>query len=155
MTWAEILEDEKWEGISDKVELDENGKVCLTAMNDLVRDIQRHFLSILTEALSDDGQLMIECAIALEKRVISPDIAYASDEFVEGHEMENPFTKAPELCIEILKESLSPKELDNRIECYFKLGAKEVWTINSDKKVQVYDIKGPKENSIYKLESFR
>lgn len=152
MTWEEILEDEKWEGISDKIELDENGKIILVPMSDETKKIQLKYMNLLIDNLSDNGQVMLECAIALGKSVISPDIAFASDEFVEKHEIENPFTKAPELCIEIVKESVSQEALDKRVRNFLELGAKEVWTINPEDKVQVYDQSGLKEKSSYNLE---
>ena len=56
----------------------------------------------------------------------------APPEFHAEHQMETPFPKAPEICVEILSPSNSPAEMTCKRALYFNAGAKEVWQCDED-----------------------
>jgi hypothetical protein len=59
------------------------------------------------------------------RMVMSP----ASDEFMRVHGFETPYTRSPELCIEVVSPSNSRKELREEVAAYLDAGATEVWIV--------------------------
>jgi len=57
------------------------------------------------------------------------DVAWASDSFMRARGFETPYTRAPELCIEVVSPSNSRKELREKVAAYLEAGAAEVWIV--------------------------
>jgi Uma2 family endonuclease len=53
----------------------------------------------------DDGDILVETSIQIFKNVKVADVCWASSQFIEKFGFETPYSKAPELCIEVRSPS--------------------------------------------------
>jgi Uma2 family endonuclease len=75
------------------------------------------------------GEVLVECAIATPTGLFVPDVVWASRTFMDSYSAESPLMRAPEICIEVLSPSNSRKEMTEKREAYFAVGAQEVWFV--------------------------
>lgn len=80
-----------------------------------------------------------------------PDVAWASDAFLAEHGETTPFTRAPEICVEIRSPSNSKEEVASKTRAYLAAGAREVWVVSEDGDLSVIDGAGPKAASGYRV----
>ena len=76
-----------------------------------------------------------------------PDAAWRSDAHIRKHAYESPFSVAPELCIEVRSESNTNAEFEAKTVAYLAAGAHEVWWVELDARVRVFDATGEVANS--------
>ncbi|MDH5680685.1 MAG: Uma2 family endonuclease, partial [Spirochaetota bacterium] len=77
--------------------------------------------------------------------------AWCSDGFIKSHGFETPFTRCPELCVEILSPSNSQKEMDLKMALYFERGCVEVWLVTEEGEIRYYNINGQIDSSGFDL----
>lgn len=58
-----------------------------------------------------------------------------------------PTALAPEICVEVMRESNTAAELEAKRRLYFDAGAEEVWIVSEDGAVRLYDSAGQLEQS--------
>jgi Uma2 family endonuclease len=81
-----------------------------------------------------DGMLKI-----LPPQVRYPDVAYVSRERLAGHNLRKERVPhiAPDLAIEVLSESNTPEEIDEKVSEYFQGGVRLVWVIDPEAETAV------------------
>ena len=75
------------------------------------------------------GRAFVEASVVTSAGVLVADVAWASDDFMRVRGFETPYTRAPELCIEVVSPSNSRKELREKVAAYLEAGAAEVWIV--------------------------
>ena len=75
------------------------------------------------------GRAFVEASMLTRAGVLVTDVAWASAEFMQMHGFETPYTRALEICVEIVSPSNSRKEMREKIEAYLAAGAREVWLV--------------------------
>jgi Uma2 family endonuclease len=69
------------------------------------------------------------------------------------HGFETPYTRAPEICVEVTSPSNSRKEMREKIDAYFAAGAKEVWLVYpTSKRCEFFGDAGPLPQSSYPVD---
>ena len=124
--YRELCGDVRFANLQGKIELDPWGKILMSPASNYhgmlqVRLSQR--LALL------GGQALVEASILTPLGLLVADVAWASADFMREHGAETPFSKAPELCIEIASPSNSLKELREKVEAYLAAGAAEAWVV--------------------------
>ena len=95
------------------------------------------------------GRVITECAVLTDIGVRVPDIAWASAEFL-ATELENtPFTRAPEICVEVRSASNSEREITEKVRAYLAAGAVEVWVADEAGGANIHSKQGELATSIY------
>jgi Uma2 family endonuclease len=85
--------------------------------------------------------------------VLVADVAWGSTEFLRAHRAETPFTRAPEICIEVASPSNARKALEEKIAAYLAAGAEEVWIVLSkSQRVEVFGARGTPGGSAYAVD---
>jgi len=97
-----------------------------------------------------EGGVLTECPIATEPDVSVPDVAWASNEFLNKHDETTPFPQAPEICVEIRSPSNSKEELALKNRAYPAAGAREVWIVSEDGDLSIFDASGSRAASTYR-----
>ena len=92
--------------------------------------------------MKKNGKVLTECSILTRQGIFVPDIAWASNEFIEKYKFKTPYPHAPELCVEVISPSNSDAEMQNKIGLYLERGALEVWILHKNSKIQIYTIDG-------------
>ena len=77
-----------------------------------------------------------------------PDVVWMSDGRVaQIPEGAGASPLMPELCVEVLSKGNTKKEMADKIALYLGAGAQEVWIVEADGGVTVYDVGGERTSS--------
>lgn len=140
-----LCEDPCYANVPGKIELDPWGRMVMSPAS--------NYHSALQTALSGKlaalgGRAFVEASVLTAGGVLVADVAWASLDFIALHGFATPYTRAPELCIEVVSPSNSRKELREKIDAYLDAGAEEVWIVYPrSKRVEFHGRQGLMERS--------
>ncbi len=126
MNWREVIENPHLHNLPFKIELNEEGQVVMSPTK-VWHSICQGEISALLNRLMKSGKPLTECAIETSKGVKVADVAWASPTRLRRIRNEIACSIAPEICVEIVSESNSQREMSEKQQLYFAKGAKEVW----------------------------
>ena len=141
MNWQEVCTDPLLRDLPYKIELNEWGQIVMSPASSRHSILQGLLIDALNR-LKTDGLVFPECPIQTFKGVKVPDVVWVSSRFLSEHGEENPFSLAPEICIEVLSPSNTPQEMQEKCELYFARGGLEVWICDEQGGLQFFDCKG-------------
>ena len=95
------------------------------------------------------GEVITECSVQTSEGVKVADVAWASAEFIAEFAYATPYPKAPEICVEIVSLSNSKLEISETVDLYLAKGAKEVWVVYLDNRLEIFSYVGLVEQSIF------
>lgn len=128
--WAELVNDASLRDLPYKVELNAEGTIELSPANNWHGAMQAYLAKVLGVALAE-GIVITECSVLTEIGVRVADVAWGSPDFLREQGGKTPFTRAPEICVEILSPSNSPREMDAKVKAFLAAGAREVWLVRA------------------------
>jgi Uma2 family endonuclease len=146
MRWSEVLQDKSLRELPYKIELDEYGKIVMTPASNRHGYLQSKLGWMLRQNIAQ-GEIISECSIDTPKGVKVADVAWCSDQFIAQHGFETPYSRAPEICVEILSPSNHEQEMKDKMALYFQQGAKEVWLVNEQGQVRYFNATGEQDAS--------
>jgi Uma2 family endonuclease len=126
MTWKEIIANPTLQNLPFRIETNERGQIVMTPITNHHSRLQATLLFMLAKWLPD-GEVLPKCNIATRLGMKVADVVWASSSFMAVHGDEDSYTKAPELCIEVLSPSNSSSEMQEKRTLYFEEGALEFW----------------------------
>jgi Uma2 family endonuclease len=126
MNWQEVCEHPSLKDLPFKIELDETGKIIMCPVK-FDHSLLQSEIMFLLRTLLKGGKPVPECAIKTRKGTKAADVAWLSSEQLIKARGKTELEFAPEICIEVLSESNTQKEMAEKRELYFEVGAKEVW----------------------------
>jgi Uma2 family endonuclease len=141
MNWQEVCDNPSLRDLPYKIELNEWGQIVMSPASSR-RGILQGLLIDALNRLKKDGLVFPECPIQTYKGVKVPDVVWVSSQFLREHGEETPFSKAAEVCIEVLSPSNTRMEMDEKRELYFARGAREVWICDEQGVISFYDCTG-------------
>lgn len=137
MEWSDILADPSLSDLPYKIETNEHGQIVMSPASN-----EHGYYQIEIGALLKShgaGRVYSEASVQTDRGVKVADVAWCSDAFVARHAGENPFSSAPELCVEIRSPSNSRPEINEKAELYFRAGAIEVWVCDLEGNLSFMD----------------
>jgi len=146
MNWSEVIADPSLQDLPYKIELNQYGAIVMTPASNRHARRQSRIYDLLSD-LKNDGELIVECAVATKRGVRVPDVAWMTSAFVEEHEESTPFAQAPELCVEVVSPSNSRREMEEKIQLYFEQSAQEVWLCSEAGELEFFSPAGALETS--------
>jgi Uma2 family endonuclease len=129
--FRELCEDPRFDNLPGKIEIDMWGRILMSPASNYHGMLQMRLGQRLA-ALG--GRAIAEASVITASGLLVADVAWASEAFVRAHESETPFTRAPELCIEIASPSNSRKALRDKVADYLAAGAVEAWIVFAQSK---------------------
>jgi Uma2 family endonuclease len=145
-----LCDDPCYANVPGKIELDVWGRMVMSPASNYHSALQALLVSRLA-ALG--GQVFAEASVVTDAGVLVADVAWASEEFMRSRAFETPYTRAPELCIEVVSPSNSRKELREKVDAYLAAGATEVWIVfPQSKRVEFHGPAGLKQGSQYPVD---
>ena len=148
--YRRMCEDPLFANIPGKIELDIWGRILMSPATPYHGKLQArlaHKLSAL------GGEVFTGPPIANSAGLLVPDVAWASPEFVSRQDEAMPFTRAPELCIEVASPSNSRKELNEKIAAYLAAGAVEAWIVlPQSKRFEFYGKDAPLPQTAFEVD---
>jgi Uma2 family endonuclease len=127
MRYRGLCDDPLYANVPGKIEVDVWGRLVMSPPASSYHSALQVRLTQRLAVLG--GEMFVELGVVTPAGVFVPDVAWASNGFMRLHAFETPYTKAPELCIEVVSPSNSVKELEEKRIAYLAAGAEEVWII--------------------------
>ena len=150
MQWQEVLADKSLHDLPYKIELNEKGLIEMSPAWFIHSLLQGRLTKILGNQLG--GEVFTELAIQTTKGVRVPDVAWGSKEYVQKHIKDIFALSAPELCVEIISQSNTRSEMQDKVELFLEAGAKEVWLVTEDGDVAYYNRQGQQVQSSFDID---
>jgi Uma2 family endonuclease len=136
--WDEIVRDPALRDLPYKVETNEQGQLVLSPHKTYHSRQQKALLTLL-DRLLPEGEAFPEYPIATSEGVKQTDVIWVSRERQQEMEKtEDPPTRAPEICVEVMSDANSDEEMREKRRLYRDAGAEEVWIVNSEGHVQFF-----------------
>ncbi len=136
--WAELIEDEDLARIEGRVETDRHGHVLVSPPPAASHGGFQFRIGSLLESLLPEGSVYVECPISTADGVRAADVAWASRESVRLLGKRACFTRAPEICVEVLSPGNTRAEIAEKMGLYFDAGAGEVWLCDGSGKMAFF-----------------
>jgi Uma2 family endonuclease len=136
--WAELLDNEDLARIEGRVETDRHGRVIMSPPPAASHGGYQFEIAHMIRSWLPDGRVIVECPISTADGVRAADVAWASRESIRLLGKRNCFTRAPEICVEVLSPSNTPAEIAEKMSLYFDAGAKEVWQCDRSGKISFF-----------------
>jgi Uma2 family endonuclease len=143
--WQQALNDLALRELPYKIELNAWGKVEMTPASNRHGRLQAVLALELGRQLQ--GMVITECSILTRIGIRVPDIAWASPAFMQAFGEITPYTRAPEICVEILSASNVDAEVAEKTNAYLAAGAYEVWLVSEDGAVRFVGAGGDQPKS--------
>jgi Uma2 family endonuclease len=143
--WQQALNDLALRELPYKIELNAWGKVEMTPSSNRHGRLQAVLALELGRQLQ--GMVITECSILTRIGIRVPDIAWASPAFMQAFGEITPYTRAPEICVEILSASNVDAEVAEKTNAYLAAGAYEVWLVSEDGAVRFVGAGGDQPKS--------
>ncbi|MEM1093805.1 MAG: Uma2 family endonuclease [Bacteroidota bacterium] len=145
MTWQDVLDHPSLQDLPFKIELNEWGQIVMTPTSNQRRMRQSRLVGLLREHAGHTT--FAQCSVATARGVSVTDGAWASEAFMARHGDEDPFQRAPELCVEVRSPRTTDAEMREKTVAYLAKGAQEVWLCATDGRLTFHDHTGPRATS--------
>jgi Uma2 family endonuclease len=145
-----LRDDPCYATVPGKIELDVWGRMLMSPASNYHSALQ---VNLATKLKALGGQAFVESSVITPAGVLVPDVAWASDGFMQAHRFETPYKRASEICVEVVSPSNSRKELREKIDAYVAAGAEEVWIVfPKSKRCEFYGPQGRLPASRYAVD---
>jgi Uma2 family endonuclease len=142
-----LCDDPRFDNLPGKIELDSWGRILMSPASNYHALVQGRLCRRLA-ALG--GESFVEASVVTSVGLFAPDVVWASAEFMRAHASETPYTRAPEICVEVASPSNSGKELREKADAYLGAGAVEVWiAFPQTKRFEFFPAEGKSAHSRY------
>jgi len=145
LRWDEVLRDPSLQDLPYKIELNAWGKIEMSPASNRHGRLQAALAMEFGRQMP--GMVLTECSILTRIGIRVPDVAWASEGFMDAFGEITPYTRAPEICVEILSPSNVEAEIVEKTSAYLAAGAKEVWLVSEDGRIRYLGPSGEKPNS--------
>jgi len=146
--WHRVLHDPQLQNLPFKIETNEHGQLVLSPHKPRHGHRQMRLGELLRDHLDRPGRRAVEFAIETRNGIKVPDVVWLSDEqWAQIPDDAEVSPVMPELCIEVLSESNTEEEMEEKRALYFDEGAQEVWTCGSEGTLHFYDENGIRPSS--------
>jgi Uma2 family endonuclease len=146
LRWEEVLRDPTLQDLPYKIELNAWGKVEMSPASNRHARLQAALAAEFTRQFAS-GVTFTECSILTRIGIRVPDVAWGSSSFMAAFGEITPYTRAPELCVEIVSPSNVQAEILEKTAAYFAAGAQEVWIVDEDGAIRYFGGAGEKPKS--------
>lgn len=146
LRWEEVRRDPSLQDLPYKIELNAWGKVEMSPASNRHARLQGALAAELARQLPA-GAVLTECSLLTNIGIRVPDVAWASAEFMQAYGEITPYTRAPEICVEIVSPSNVEAEIEEKTRAYLAGGAEEVWLVAEAGTIRYVGRSGPKAKS--------
>jgi Uma2 family endonuclease len=148
--YRSLCEDPLLQNVPGKIELDSWGRILMSPASNYHGLVQGRLCRRLA-ALG--GESFVEASIVTAAGLFVPDVVWASAAFMQAYANQTPYTRAPEICIEVASPTNSIKELREKVDAYLAVGAVEAWIVYpQSKRFEFLGAGGNSERSSYAVD---
>ena len=146
--WTELINDPSLHDLPYKIELNQEGTIEMSPASNRHGIQQAQIARELGNGLPH-GSVITECSILTDIGVRVPDVAWGSTEFLKQEGENTPFTRAPEICVEVRSPSNTDREITEKVRAYLLAGAVEVWIVDEEGAKKIYASDGERKTSSF------
>ena len=110
-------------------------------------EIQQRIYELMKQQ-KKKGRILPECSVQTADNVKVADVAWISEEQFQKVRHEIAYSVAPEICIEVMSDSNTQREMKKKTGLYLKAGAKEVWICDENGRMRFYNQTGKLKQSV-------
>ncbi len=121
-----------------KVETNAQRQILLTTTPKLDHQEFGGEIVRLLHLMLSDGRPLSECGVMTRDGTKEPDVIWASNSMRRAQRKEASFTRAPELCVEVISPSNTRREINQKRRLYFEAGTREVWLCDKESVMTFY-----------------
>jgi len=137
--------------LCDGYELDERGRVVRNQQPSGRRQIAATDIYCqVTEQLGHLAGMSVAVTTPFSG-IRVPDVVWLPPGTCEGFDYSHPLPVVPDLCAEVLPDSLAMHDVDRRVNAYLAGGAREVIVVDRYGRVYFWGDKGPRQTSVFGL----
>lgn len=148
LRWDEICSDASLQDLPYKIELNAWGKIEMSPASNRHGRLQAALAAEFTRQLPD-GMTLTECSVLTSIGIRVPDVVWASARFMTAYGEITPYTRAPDICVEILSPSNVEAEIEEKTRAYLKAGAEEVWLVSENGAIRFIGGNGERTKSAF------
>lgn len=126
MNWQDICSHPSLKDLPFKLETDRWGHIVMSPASNRHSLLQGEIQALL-RLHATGGLAFPECSVGTALGVKVADVAWASGDFLRQHGSADPYPEAPEIVVEVLSDSNTRAEMDEKQGLYFERGAREFW----------------------------
>lgn len=141
MNWQQVCEHPNLRDLPFRMELNEIGQIVMSPVS-LMHSLYSGEIGRLLISILEKGRVLPECAVRTRKGTKVADVAWVSSERLKKIRHEFDASIAPEICVEVLSESNTDKEMLTKRKLYFESGAYEVWICDQNGNMKFYNKTG-------------
>ena len=127
MNWEQVCASPHLQDLPFKIEANRYGQVVMSPATNWHGRYQSSISVLMYELTGVRERIFIECVIDTSEGTKVADVAWGSLEFLAAHKHEASYSKAPEICVEVISPPNSEAEMAEKRRLYFEQGAQEVW----------------------------
>jgi Uma2 family endonuclease len=146
MDWQDVCAHPGLKNLPFKIELNERGQILMTPVK-LYHSAYQGRISVLLHQHLPPGQILEECAVRTRKGTKVADVAWMSEARFAPIRDQAECPIAPEICVEVLSDSNTRREMNEKRRLYFAAGASEVWLCDPWGGIRFYGPGGELERS--------
>jgi Uma2 family endonuclease len=139
MTWEEICDDPNLEDLPYKIEQDRFGRIVMSPRPGLPHGRYQVEIAHLLRTLLPDWTVSVETGVKTPDGVKVPDVIAFPKDGVDRSGNKYYLPESPAICVEVLSESNSPEEMDEKRGHYAAQGCREFWTCSESGEMSFYD----------------
>lgn len=145
-----LCDDPLFANVPGKIELDSWGRILMSPASNYHGMVQGRLCRRLADL---GGEAFVEASIVTAAGLFVPDVVWASNAFMQAHANETPYTRAPEICVEVASPGNSLKELREKVDAYLAVGALEAWIVYpQSKRFEFFRADGKSARSVYTVD---
>jgi len=141
MQWQQVCEDPSLQNLPYKIELNQQGQIIMSPASINHIFYQSKISTLLKNKLTH-GEVASEFPVETTDGLKVVDVAWVSDELFQSIKGNISSSTAPSICIEVLSNSNTHKEMMHKKQLYFDTGALEFWLCYQDGQINFYDKTG-------------
>jgi Uma2 family endonuclease len=137
MNWQEICSNPNLQNLPFKIESNRQGQLIMSPAKLSHGAYQVEIAHILKKSRTH-GKVVTECAVKTSEGTKVADVTWFSEE--RWRQVKEAFESpvSPEICVEIISDSNTRKELSAKKKLYFENGAEEFWLCGTDGTIAFY-----------------
>ncbi len=140
MNWQQVCEHKDLQNLPFKIELNHRGQIIMSPAK-VYHSAYQGEIEYLLRSLNKNGRALPECAIWTRNGTKVADVAWVSNQRFTIIKNEIECSIAPEICIEVLSNSNTDEEMQEKRQLYFDQQAQEVWICKQDGAIKFYNSK--------------
>jgi Uma2 family endonuclease len=148
LRWDELCRDPSLQDLPYKIELNAWGKIEMSPASNRHGRLQATLAAELVRLLPR-GLILTECSILTRIGIRVPDVAWGTQAFMASYGETTPYTRAPDICAEIVSPSNVPAEIEEKTAAYLAAGAREVWIVSEDGSIRYFSPDGESARSAF------